>query len=83
MRTRTTRKIARKIGRDASTGRFISVIAAKKLPAGAVVETYPVADDETYPVSPNGVRRLERHRSFRHLTDDIQRRPAGKAGRDL
>jgi hypothetical protein len=45
----------RKIGRDASSGRFISVTAARERPATSVVETVHV--------SRNGVRRLKR-RSF-------------------
>lgn len=69
------RKTTRRIGRDASTGRFISVIEAKKRPAGAVVETHPV--------SRNGVRRLERIRSFRHLNEASQSRTGSKPGRGL
>jgi hypothetical protein len=39
----------RKIGRDASSGRFVSVAEARERPASTVVETYHV--------SRNGVRR--------------------------
>lgn len=44
----------RKIGRDATSGRFISVTDAQEHPATAIVETIHV--------SRNGVRRLKRRR---------------------
>ena len=47
-----------KIGRDASTGRFISVTEARQRPAAAVVETIHV--------SGSGVRRLKRRRPERN-----------------
>lgn len=66
----------RKIGRDASSGRFISVTEARKRPATSIVETIHV--------SRNGVRRLKRRRAVRHLTEENQNETAGfKAGRDL
>lgn len=60
----------RKIGRDASSGRFISVTEARERPATAVVETVHV--------SSTGVRRLKRRRAV-----CSQSRAEFKAGRDL
>jgi len=67
----------RKIGRDASSGRFISVVDAKERAATAVVETVHV--------SSTGVRRLKRRRAARHLTEENQNETGTnfKAGRDL
>lgn len=66
----------RKIGRDASSGRFISVSEARERPATSIVETIRV--------SRNGVRRLKRRRAVCHLTEENQNETAGfKAGRDL
>jgi hypothetical protein len=65
----------RKIGRDASTGRFLSVVEARKRPATAIVETYPV--------SGTSGRRLQRRRAVRHLTEENQNRTGFKAGGDL
>lgn len=61
---------SRKIGRDASSGRFISVIEARERPATSIVDTIHV--------SPNGVRRLKRRRAVRS-----QSRAEFKGGRDL
>jgi hypothetical protein len=60
----------RKIGRDATSGRFISVIEARERPATAIVDTIHV--------SRNGVRRLKRRRTVRSRS-----RAGFKAGRDL
>jgi hypothetical protein len=60
----------RKIGRDAASGRFISVIEARERPATAIVDTIHV--------SRNGVRRLKRRRAVRSRS-----RAGFKAGRDL
>jgi hypothetical protein len=60
----------RKIGRDATSGRFISVIEARERPATAIVDTIHV--------SRNGVRRLKRRRAVRSRS-----RAGFKAGRDL
>ena len=60
----------RKIGRDASSGRFISVTEARERPATSIVET--IHDSST------GVRRLKRCRAVRR-----QSRAEFKAGRDL
>ena len=60
----------RKIGRDASSGRFISITEARERPATSVIETVHV--------SRNGVRRLKRRRAVRS-----QSRAEFKAGRDL
>ena len=60
----------RKIGRDASSGRFISVTEARERPATSVVETIHV--------SRTGVRRLKRRRALRPRS-----RAEFKAGRDL
>lgn len=66
----------RKIGRDATSGRFISVTEARERPATSVIETVHV--------SRTGVRRLKRRRVVRHLTEENQNKTAGfKAGRDL
>jgi hypothetical protein len=60
----------RTIGRDASSGRFISVTEARERPATSIVDTIHV--------SRNGVRRLKRRRAA-----CPQRRADFKAGRDL
>jgi hypothetical protein len=60
----------RKIGRDATSGRFISVTVARERPATAIVETIHV--------SRNGVRRLKRRRAV-----GSRSRAGFKAGRDL
>jgi hypothetical protein len=60
----------RKIGRDASSGRFISVTEARERPATSIVDTIHV--------SRNGVRRLKRRRAV-----CSQSRAEFKAGRDL
>ena len=60
----------RKIGRDASSGSFISVTEARERPATSIVDTIHV--------SRNGVRRLKRRRAVRSQT-----RAEFKAGRDL
>lgn len=59
-----------KIGRDASSGRFISVTEARERPATSIVETVHV--------SSTGVRRLKRRRAV-----CPQNRAEFKAGRDL
>jgi hypothetical protein len=58
----------RKIGRDAASGRFVSVAEARERPATAIVETYHV--------SRSGVRRLKSLRGA-DLTEPNQN------GRDL
>ena len=64
-----------RIGRDATSGRFMSVTEARERPATAIVETIHV--------SRNGVRRLKRRRAARHLTGENRNRADFKAGRDL
>ena len=64
----------RKIARDASTGQFISFRDARRRPATTVVETIHV--------SRNGVRRLKRRRSARHVIEEPMERDF-KAGKDL
>ena len=64
----------RKIARDASTGQFISLRDARRRPATTVVETIHV--------SRNGVRRLKRRRSTRHVIEEPMERDF-KAGKDL
>jgi hypothetical protein len=65
----------RKIARDASTGQFISFRDARRRPATTVVETIHV--------SRNGVRRLKRRRSARHIIEEPQMERDFKAGKDL
>ncbi|HJQ37192.1 MAG TPA: hypothetical protein VKB93_08640 [Thermoanaerobaculia bacterium] len=60
----------RKIGRDASSGRFVSIRETRLRPSTTVVETVHV--------SRNGVRRLKRRRAVCPQT-----RAGFKAGRDL
>jgi hypothetical protein len=64
----------RKIARDASSGRFISLRDAHRRPATTVVETVHV--------SRNGVRRLKRRRSARHIVEEPQMERDFKAGKD-
>lgn len=67
----------RKIGRDAHSGRFISVEQAQEHPGETVVETIHV--------SRTGIRRHKRRRAVRHLTEENQNETGTsfKAGRDL
>lgn len=62
----------RKIGRDARTGRFISVCEAKQRPDTTMVETTPGFD-----------RPVRRRRAARSLTEENQNEIASsKSGRD-
>jgi hypothetical protein len=67
----------RKIGRDASSGRFISVTEARERPATSPL-VRAVSASDTIHVSRNGVRRLKRRRAVCPQT-----RAELKAGRDL
>ncbi len=64
----------RKIGRDARTGRFISVCEAKQRPRTTTVETMT---GFVRPVS------RRRRRSARHLTEENQNQRPFKAGKDI
>ena len=61
----------RKIGRDARTGRFISVCEAKQRPRTTTVETMT-----------GFVRPTRRRRAARHLTEENQNERPVKAGED-
>lgn len=67
----------RKIGRDASSGRFISVTEARERPATSPAREGGICID-TIHVSRNGVRRLKRRRAACPRS-----RAEFKAGRDL
>ncbi len=64
-----------RIGRDATSGRFMSVTEARERPATAIVETIHV--------SRNGVRRVKGRRAARRVTEENRNRAGCKAGRDL
>jgi len=61
----------RKIGRDARTGRFISVCQAKQRPRTTTVETM------------TGFVRPTRRRAARSLTEENQNERPFKAGKDI
>jgi hypothetical protein len=65
----------RKIGRDATSGRFISVIEARERPATAPARQGGICI-ETIHVSRNGVRRLKRRRAVRSGRGAPGSRPA-------
>ena len=67
----------RKIGRDASSGRFISVTEARERPATSPAREGGISV-ETIHVSRTGMRRLKRRRAV-----SSRSRAEFKAGRDL